>query len=176
MRTWRTTSRAGRSTACSSPSPMKKRRSARIRPARPRRSSGRCSERSETRARPDASTTESGPLEIHSRAPGLARNLVERGAGHVGHFAHAGVRQQGFTRVIAVLVAYQAQLHDRETRRERAPQDAVVENGERRRGYALLRGLAIPRRNERAQDRRQAGLRGGGDQADKDVLEFVGGR
>src|SRR6266853_6421914 len=114
-------------------------------------------------------------LEIHPRAPGIARNVVERRARHVRHLAYARVREQRFARVVAVLVAYQAQLHDRELRGDRTPQDAVVEDGERRGGHALLRGLDISRRNERAYDRRHTGLGSGGDQAGEHVLEFVGG-
>ncbi len=51
-------------------------------------------------------TISASALEIHPRAPGIARNLVERRAGHVRHLAHARVRQQGLARVVAVLVAY----------------------------------------------------------------------
>src|SRR5207247_358387 len=76
----------------------------------------------------------------------------------------------------AVLVAYQAQLDDREPRGDSTPQDAVVENRERRGAHALPRGLGISRRNERAYDRRHTGFRGGGDQAGERVLEFIGGR
>src|SRR6266496_1512392 len=120
-------------------------------------------------------TISASALEIHPRSPGIARNVVERRAGHVRHLANTRMREQRLARVVAVLVAYEAQLHDRELRGGGPPQDAVVEDRERRGGHALLRGLDISRRNKGAYDRRHTGLRGGGDQADEHVLEFIGG-
>ncbi len=107
---------------------------------------------------------------------GIARNVVKRRAGHVRHLTHARVRQQRLARVVVVLVAYQAQLHDRELRGDRTPQDAVIEDRERRGGRALLHRVDISSRNERTNDRRHTGFRSGGDQADKNLLEFIGGR
>jgi len=58
-------------------------------------------------------------LEIHPRPPRLARHLVQRRAADVGHLAHARARQQGFGRVVAVLVAHEPQVDYRELRRDR---------------------------------------------------------
>src|SRR6185295_380772 len=87
-----------------------------------------------------------------------------------GHLAHPREREQRLARVVALLVADEAQVNDGELRRDRLPKDPVVEDGERRGGGVLARG------HERAYHRRQPGLERRGDELREDLLELIGCR
>src|SRR6185295_5617886 len=93
-----------------------------------------------------------------------------------GHLAHPREREQRLARVVALLVADEAQVNDGELRRDRLPKDPVVEDGERRGGGVLARGLLVARRDERAYHRRQPGLERRGDELREDLLELIGCR